>query len=332
VTEGSSDIAIPVVLMGLGAVGQAIARAALEKPELSVVAAVDPSHAGKQLGAVLGGPAPRLTITDDPGRAFQAAKGGVVLHATGSRFRAVLPQIERSVEHGLCVVSTCEELAYPWWSDPDAADALARRCEEHDVAVVGTGVNPGFVLDRLPAMLAQVAGPVRRVRARRVVDASNRRPGLQRKIGMGLTPEAWAAAAERGEIGHVGLAESALLVADACGLDVEELELEEELQELLAEEDVPGDAPVPAGAVAGVEQTVRGYVDGVERVGLDLRIYAGAEDPHGEIEITGPVPLNVTIRGGLSGEETTAWAVVNAAPAIRRMRGLVTVLELPAGG
>ncbi len=331
-TEGSSDIPIPVVLMGLGAVGQAIARAALERPDLEVVAAIDPAHAGKALDAVLGRPAPRITVTDAAKRALQAARGGVVLHATGSRFRTILPQLQQAVDQGLYVVSTCEELAYPWWSDPDAADALARRCEEHEVAVVGTGVNPGFVLDRLPALLAQVTGPVRRVRARRVIDASTRRPALQRKVGMGLTPDAWAEAVERGEIGHVGLAESALLVADACGLDVEELELEEELQELLAEEDVPGAAPVRAGSVAGIEQSVRGYVDGVERVGLDLRIYAGADAPQDEIEITGAVPLHVTIHGGVSGEDATAWAVVSAAPTIRRMQGLVTVLELPAGG
>jgi hypothetical protein len=332
VTEGSSEIGIPVVLMGLGPVGQAIARAAVDKPELRVVAAVDPAHAGKALGAVLGRSAPRVTVTDDPRRALQAAAGGVVLHATGSRFRAILPQVEQAVDAGLCVVSTCEELAYPWWSDPDAADALARRCDAQDVAVVGAGVNPGFVLDRLPALLAQVSGPVRRVRARRVVDAFTRRASLQRKIGMGLAADAWTKAAERGEIGHVGLAESALLVADACGIDVEELELEEELQELVAEEDVPGERSVRAGTIAGIEQTVRGYVDGVERVALELRIYAGAEDPHDDVEITGPVPLKLTIHGGVPGEDATAWSVVNAAPAIRRMHGLVTVLELPAGG
>jgi 4-hydroxy-tetrahydrodipicolinate reductase len=332
VTEGSSDIAIPVVLMGLGSVGQAIARAAVEKPELVVVGAVDPAHAGKLLGTVLGTPAPRITVMDDPRRLFQAAAGGVVLHATGSRFSEVLPQLEQAVDAGLCVVSTCEELAYPWWSEPEAADTFARRCDAHDVAVVGTGVNPGFVLDRLPAVLAQVCGPVRRVRARRLVNASTRRASLQRKIGMGLAADAWAQAAERGEIGHVGLVESALLVADACGIDVEELELEEELQELVAEEDVPGERPVRAGSIAGLEQTVRGYVDGVERVALELRIYAGAEDPHDDVEITGPVPLKLTIHGGVPGEEATAWSVVNAAPAIRRMHGLVTVLELPAGG
>lgn len=330
-TEGSSEIPIPIVLVGLGDVGQAIARAALEKPELNVVAAIDPAHAGKLLGDVIRHPAPKLTVATEPSRAFAAARRGVVLHATGSRLREVLPQVRSAVDAGLCVVSTCEELAYPWWNDPEGADALADRCDANDVAVVGTGVNPGFVLDRLPAMLAQLVGPVRRVRARRVVDASSRRPALQRKIGIGMSPDEFQAAYGRGEVGHVGLAESALLIADACGLDVEEVDIEDEVQELVADEDVASATPVRAGQVAGVEQSVRAFVDGVERVSLALRIHAGAEDAHDEVEVTGRFPLKLTVHGGVPGDEATAWAVVNAAPAVKRMHGLVTVLELPAG-
>ena len=330
-TEGPSDFPIPVVLMGLGHMGRGIARAALDRPDLEVVAAVDPAHAGRHLDEVLGSPAPHLPIVAAPDAAFAVARGGVVLHATGSRLKTVLPQVERAARAGLSVVSTCEELAYPWWADAEAAERLADVCEAHEVAVVGAGVNPGFVLDRLPAFLAQVTGPVRRVRARRVQDAARRRIALQRKIGAGLTVGEFEAAEARGEVGHVGLAESALLVAEGCGFDPEAIELDEEISALVAEEDLDAPVPVRAGQVAGVQQTARAYVDGVERVLLELVIQSGAEDPRDEVEIEASVPIKVTIDGGLPGEEATAWAVVNAVPAITRLRGLVTVLELPAG-
>ena len=332
-TEGSSDVPIPVVLMGLGDIGQAIARAALERPDLEVVGAVDPAHAGRRLDQLLGQQAPDLTVLAEPERAFGRARGGVVLHATGSRFRTVLPQLEAAVRAGLHVVSTCEELAYPFEeTHGDEAERLAELCEAHAVAVVGTGVNPGFALDRLPALLMQVTSPARHVRARRVLDASRRRPGLQRRVGAGLSEPEFDAAWSRGEVGHVGLAESAWLVADACGFEPELVEVDEDLEALLAGEDRPDEPfPVRAGQVVGFEQVARAFVDGTERVRLELVVQFGAEDPRDEVEIDASPRVKVSIEGGLPGDEATAWAVVNAAPAVLQRQGLITVLELPAG-
>ncbi len=330
-TEGSTDTPIPVVVMGLGFVGQAIARAALESPELSVVAAVDPAHSGERLHAVLGTRGPDLPILAEPGKAFALARGGVVLHATGSSFEQVLPEVRAAVRAGLSVVSTCEELAYPWYAQPGLADELADLCDANDVAVVGTGVNPGFVLDRLPAFLLHVTGAVRGVRAVRVQDATPRRPALHRKIGAGLAVDEFWAAARRHDVGHVGLAESALLVADGCGFDLDDVDVEEELEPVVAERDLRPPLPIEAGRVAGIRQSARAFVGGTERVRLDLEVYAGASDPHDEVRIDASVPLSLRVDGGIPGDDATAWAVVHAAPAITRMHGLLTVLELPAG-
>lgn len=325
--EGSNGIA--VVVMGLGHIGRLVARAALEKPELRIVAALDPAHAGKRLDEVLAAPAPDITVTAEPAEAFALARGGVVLQATESSFEAVLPTIEQAVGAGLSVVSTCEELAYPWLRFEERADALDDLCASKDVAVLGVGVNPGFALDRLPAFLSQVAGPVRHVRALRVQDAARRREGLQRKIGAGLTEEAFHAAADRGELGHVGLSESAMLAALGCGFEIDEVE--EELVPLVAEEDLDGAVPVRTGRVAGLHQTARGFADGAERVRLELVLALAAENPRDEVELEARPPVRVTVPGGIPGDDATAWAVVNAVPAITGMRGLVTVLDMPAG-
>jgi 4-hydroxy-tetrahydrodipicolinate reductase len=327
VAEGSNGI--PVVIMGLGHIGQLIARAALEKPELRLVATLDPAHAGRRLDEVLSAHAPELRVLADASEAFKLARGGVVLHATSSSFESVVPQLERAVRSGLSVVSTCEELAYPWLRHEERADALDELCASKDVAVLGVGVNPGFALDRLPAFLSQVTGPVRHIRALRVQDARHRRVALQRKIGAGLTEDAFHAAADRGDLGHMGLSESAMLAALGCGFEIDEVE--EEVVPLIADEVLEGAVRVRPGEVAGLHQTARGFSDGAERVRLELVIALGAEHPRDEVELEARPPVRLTLQGGLPGDDATAWAVVNAAPAVAAMRGLVTVLDLPAG-
>ncbi|MFL5298778.1 MAG: dihydrodipicolinate reductase [Anaeromyxobacteraceae bacterium] len=321
--------AIPVVLQGLGPIGQAIGRAVLERPDLRIAAAVDPAHAGKSLAELLGPTAPPITIAADVAKAYAAARGGAVLHATSSSFEAVLPQLQRAVDAKLAVISTCEELAWPWLRAPEAADALDARAEAKDVAVLGVGVNPGFVLDRLPVFLAQVTGAVRHVRALRVVDAAARREGLRRKVGFGLDEDAFLAAADDGKVGHVGLAESAALVAAGCGFEIDEYE--DEIEPVVADEDFAGPPAVRRGQVVGARQVVRGFAEGAERVRLELEISVHADDPRDEVELDAQPPVRAVVKGGIAGDLAAAWAVVNAVPAVLEMRGLVTVLDLPAG-
>src|SRR5512138_2443359 len=318
---------IPVVVMGLGEVGRAISIAALSRPSFRLVGAVDPSPrlAGRALSDVLGVPAPPLTVAPTAVEALRAARGGVVLHATGSSFDQVLPQLEAAVRAGVSVVSTCEELAWPWLRFEEAAERLDRLCEENGVAVVGTGVNPGFVLDRLPAFLSQVTGPVRHVRAVRVVDTARARPALVAKSGAGLDEETFHARADSGEIGHVGLAESAALAAAGCGLEVDEVD--EEIVPLVAEEETRGRVTIPRGRVAGLQHVARGFFEEREIVRLELTFAAGATDPHDEVELDADPPVRILIPGGLAGVAATANAVVNAAAAVAERKGLITVLD-----
>jgi 4-hydroxy-tetrahydrodipicolinate reductase len=324
---------IPVVLTGLGEIGQAIARAAIARPDLRIVAVVDPhpSFVGRPLADVLGTAAPALTIAEDLAEVASAARGGVVLQATRSRFDDVLPDLQEAVGAGLHVVSTCEELAWPWLRHEEEAAALDRLCHERNVAVLGTGVNPGFVLDRLPAVLSQVTGPVRHVRGVRVVDVARRRAALQRKVGVGLDERAFHDAAERGAIGHVGLAESAALVAEGC-VGLEEYEVDEDIVPLVAEEDAVGAVPVRAGQVAGLHHEARVFAeDGREVVRLELTIALGAEDPRDEVALDADPPVRIVVPGGIFGDTATAHAAVNAVVAVVELRGIVSVLDLPAG-
>ena len=319
---------IPVVVAGLGEVGRAIVRAVLSSADLTLVGVVDPAFATQKVDAIVGIPT-GLDVDADLSRCLRGAGGGVLLLATSSRFLEVLPTIEQAVRAGLSVVSTCEELAYPWLAHEEEADALDALCERNDVAVIAAGVNPGLALDRLPALLSQGTGAVRRLEARRVVDLSSRREALWRKAGVGLTPEEFRRAVEADAIGHVGLAESATLAGLGCGLDLDELE--EEAEPVLASRDLAGPVPVRTGGIAGIRQVARGWQEGREVVRLEVVLAAGAEDPRDEVRIEADPPLRLVIPGGFPGEASTAWSVVHAAAAIPLLQGLVTVLDLPPG-
>src|SRR3954467_7912751 len=149
--------------MGLGAIGRLIARAALAKPELEIVAALDldESRVGKKLGDVIDAPAPDIVITSDANLALARGKGGILFHSTGSRLDRVEGELAQGLTAGLSVVSTCEELSYPWLRNPEIAERLDRITEQRKVSLLGTGVNPGFVLDRL-ARAPGMAGGARR--------------------------------------------------------------------------------------------------------------------------------------------------------------------------
>ena len=324
---------VPVVVMGLGFIGREIVRAVRGSPELQLVAAVDsnPQMIGKGLGELVGDPTLKMPVTGQLEQALRSCRGGVLLHATGSRLPQVMDQLLSGVRAGFSVVSTCEELAFPYLKYPKLAEKLDEAAENAGVCVLGIGVNPGYVLDRLVATGAQVCGEVRRIEARRVVDARTRREALQRKVGAGLSEKEFSLLVEKEQIGHVGLAESAALCALGSGISCDQFE--EEIEPVLAREDIQGGAfPVLKGRVAGISQTAVGYDDGRERVRLELTIAVGAQDPGDRILIEGDPPLEIEIKGGVAGDRATAHLVVNAAPRVTAAEaGLLTVLELPAG-
>lgn len=318
---------VPVAVAGLGEIGSAIIRAALSSPEVELVGAVDPDPkwSGRKLSDAIPG-APAVAISQRLSEAFGGERGGVLLQATSSRLPAVVEQLREAMRAGWSVVSTCEELAFPHLRHPELSDALDSEAKAAKVSVLGTGVNPGFVLDRLVAVAGAAVGPVRHVTATRVVDLSTRREALRRKVGLGLSEEAFLQGVDEEKLGHVGLLESCALAALGVGLDCDDFE--EEIGPVLADEDAEG---LSKGQVAGLHQVARALEDGVERVRLELTMAWGAEAGDA-IELEADPPVRLEIPGGIAGDSATANLVVNAAPRVAASEpGLLTVLELPAG-
>lgn len=305
---------------GLGAIGLAVLKLAASKERVRPVAAVDiaPDVVGRDAGEAAGlGRKLGLTVSNDAAAAL-AADADAVIHCTGSYLDAVQPQLLAAVRAGKNVVSTCEELSYPWDRHPALAADLDREAKAHGVTVLGTGVNPGFVMDTLALALSGVCQEIAHVTAVRIVDVSKRRIQLQRKVGAGISLDEFQRRVAARTLRHVGLEESARLIAAGLGWKVERAE--ETIEPVVARD----------GTAAGVHQTARAWVDGREVISLDLTMEMGASDPRDEIIIDGRPPVSVLVRGGIQGDLATAAIAINAIPiAVDAAPGLATMATLP---
>ena len=323
---------IRVVQMGVGAIGREVCRLVLERLSLNLVGAIDtdPDLAGQSLGEILGVEEPHgITISSSAEEVLESTDPDVVVHTTMSRLPDVVRQIELAAMHGANVVTSTEEMVFPRFKHPGEAGELEVLALDNNVAILGTGVNPGFVLDTLAVASTAVCRRVDRVEAQRIVDASTRRQPLQRKIGAGLSVEEFGSLVEQGKIGHVGLSESVGLIAYGLGLRWEAID--EKTEPVVAERALRTDFfDIAPGQVAGVRNTAWATAAGGECVRLELQMYIGAPDPLDEVKIYGEPNLTLQIPGGTPGDLATTAILVNAIPAIADAPpGLLTMLDIP---
>ena len=320
-----------MIQYGVGPIGAGIVRLMLQKPEIQIVGAIDsdPQKAGKDLGRIVGAERDLGVIIAGEARDVLRAGAHVVVHTTSSYLTQVTDQLLACLQAGSHVVSTCEELAYPFRKHGDLSQKLDRAAREHRVALLGTGVNPGFAMDKLVLTLSTACQEVRRVTVRRVVDASRRRLPLQKKVGAGMSVEEFQAQVQAGVIKHHGLPESAGMIADSLGLRVDTIE--EAIEPVVAQETVRSEfLEVAPGRVKGVRQVARGLGAGQENVRLELEMYLGAPEPVDTIELSGVPDLKLAIPGGIHGDLATAAIAVNCIPALLEAKpGLLTSRDIP---
>jgi hypothetical protein len=323
---------IRAVQYGVGPIGAAIVRLMREKESIEIVGAIDsdPAKAGHDLGDVVGGTdAPWGIQISDDAEAMLAKSPDVVIHSTSSYLPDVMDQLLACLAAECCVVSTCEELSYPFRKHPELSAKLDEEAKAWGVAVIGTGINPGFVMDKLLITLSAASQAVEFARAVRIVDASKRRLPLQKKVGAGMTELEFRAQVTAGIIKHHGLPESVAMVSDALGLGVDDIS--ETIEPVIAREPVKTPfLEVAPGQVAGVHQIARGFAGSKEKIFMELQMFVGATDPGDTVEITGNPNLTLTIPGGAHGDIATASVVVNCIPAIlAASAGLRTSRDLP---
>ena len=323
---------IRVIQYGIGPIGASIVRLMRQKNSLEIVGAIDTDakKVGRDLGEVVGASdAPWGVLVSADAASVLAKPADVVVHSTSSYLTSVMDQLLACLGAGLCIVSTCEELAYPFRKHPQLSKTLDEAAKEEGVALLGTGVNPGFVMDKLPLTLSAVLQWVDWVSAVRIVDASKRRLPLQKKIGAGMTPDEFRAQVGAGVIKHHGLPESIAMVADGLGFSLDDIS--ETIEPMIAEEVIKTEfLEVEPGQVAGVHQVGRGTAAGQEKIFMELKMYVGAKNPADTVVLKGDPNLTLTIPGGTHGDVATAAVVVNAIPSILAANaGLRTSRDLP---
>jgi len=321
-----------LIVIGFGPLGQRVVRYALQRKsvEIAGVVDIDPAKIGKDVGTLSGRRKIGTPVSMSLADALKRRRADVALLTTVSSLKKLEPQVVEAARNRLDVVSTCEELSFPWRTAPTIAARLDRTCRRYGVTCLGTGVNPGFLMDFLPVILTAVNQRVRKVTVQRIQDASTRRVPFQQKIGAGLTRAEFRKKAAMGRLRHVGLPESVHMIAHALGWRL--TKVTESLKPVIARRPIlSGYRPIEPGMASGVDQSGRGYVG--NRVAITLRFRAAVGEPksYDRIEIRGEPDIVSTIEGGVNGDVATCAIVLNAVRSVKAADpGLKTMLDVPA--
>lgn len=325
---------VKIVLYGVGAMGTRITKFLLKKKGVEIVGAidVDKEKVGKDLGDVLDiGKRLGITVSNNPDNVLSKANADVVIHSTTSFLKQTYPQIAAAIKHGANVISTCEELSYPYATEPEIAEKLDKLAREHSVTVLGTGINPGFLMDTLVITLTSVCQEIEQIKATRIMNAATRRAPFQKKIGAGLTINEFKERIEKKTItGHVGLTQSIAMIANALKWKLDKIEVDP-VEPVIAETQVESEAvKVEPGQVAGLRQYARGIKEEKELISLDFQAYIGAKEEYDAITIKGVPNVHEKIAPCIHGDSGTVAIIVNSIPKVMNAApGLVTMKDLP---
>jgi 4-hydroxy-tetrahydrodipicolinate reductase len=318
--------------------GCGIARLLLEKPGLMLVGAYArrTERSGLDLGTGIGLDRELgIQISGDLAAMIRQSRPRVAIHATCSRLADAWGEIAMLMRSGVNVISIAEEMSYPAASSQTTAEELHRLALEHGVAVLGTGINPGFVLDLLVITLTGVCANVESITARRINDLSPYGPLVLRTQGIGLTPAEFQKGLEDGRVvGHLGFMQSMHMIAHSLGWEIERIEEHREPIIARVRRETPF-AQVEPGQVAGCLHTATAYCAGKPVITL---IHPQQVHPHLEgvktgdrIEITGTPNVSLAGSPEIPGGLGTAALAVNMIPRVLSAPpGLYSMADLPA--
>lgn len=325
---------VKVVHWGLGAMGGGMAKLLDTKTGVESVGAIDadPNKQGKTMAQLLGVKS-QAVVSNDPGQIL-AKDADVVLIATGSFTKEVYPQLVQAIEAKKNVICIAEEMAFPRQQEPELAEKIDKLARENNVTVLGTGINPGFVLDLLIVAMTGVCFNVTEIKASRINDLSPFGPTVMKTQGVGTTPKDFAAGVEAGTIvGHVGFPESMAMIASALGWELDEIKQTKEPIIAKKYRETPH-VKVEPGMVAGCRHIAYGIKDGKTLITL---VHPQQVRPENEgvetgdfIEIHGEPNIDLKIQPEVPGGIGTIALAVNSIPnVINSKAGLKNMTQLP---
>ena len=323
-----------VAVVGLGATGLAIVEALVGRTDCELVGAADvrPDLAGARLDALVAGAQSVEVVASTDA----LPRTDVAVVATSSWLAGIEPVLVALLERGSNVVSICEELRDPELAHPEIVARLDAVATEHGVSVLGTGCNPGMLMDTLPLVLSGLTTAVERVSVRRTADMS-RYGAILQKFGLGLTTDEFDVRREAGDVmGHVGFDQSIAALARGLEWTLDRIEVDAVERDLVTDADRKGEhVTVPAGTVASVVHRARGVRGGAPVVELETRF--GIFQPDDDIArgdtltIVGrEQTIEVHAPGGYESFLSTVAMAANAVSAVAEAEpGFRTLLDLP---
>jgi len=327
---GRGSNPIGVIQIGLGPIGIRMVKDICTRKGVQITGAIDidPQKVGRDIADVCGLPSATGITVSRPSE-LRNIPGDVCIVTTVSSLDRLYPVIEQCITCGKHVVSSCEELSFPFASHPGLSAKIDALAKKHNVAVLGTGINPGFLMDMLPVLMSGLCRDVKSVRVERHQDSRIRRLPFQQKIGAGLDMDQWVILRDKGKIRHVGFSQSIHMIARALGWKLDGTD--ETIEPVVATHDVSSPLlKVPAGKCCGVKQTAHGYMNGKAVITLELCANNGLEHPHDTVILEGTPNVRSSIGGGVHGDISTSAIIINCVQSIVNAEpGLRTMVEIP---
>ncbi|MFX1518031.1 MAG: Gfo/Idh/MocA family oxidoreductase [Promethearchaeota archaeon] len=323
-----------VIQVGLGSMGKRITQLLIERENIDVIGAVDiaPNLRGKSLSEVLDlKDASQVRITSDFEKLVTEKQADVVIISTSSALEKIAPLIIEAIKAGMNVISICEELSYPFVYHSDLSNEIDRLAKAHNVSVVGTGINPGYLMDLLPIVLTAPCQTVQKITITRMMNSAKRRRPFQEKIGTGLSTEEFRQKIDEEVItGHVGLTQSIQMILSALGMTSDEI-IEYPPNAVLTEKEITTSyCTIPKGLVCGLQSKAVARKNNEDLITLDFIAYAGDHEEYDSVVIEGIPRITQKIEGGVHGDLGTAAMVVNVVPiVISANPGLHTMKDIP---
>ncbi|RKD34634.1 2,4-diaminopentanoate dehydrogenase [Thermohalobacter berrensis] len=330
---------VKVIIWGFGAMGSGMAKMLLKKKGVEIVGVCDrnKNRVDKSMYEVLGiekEDRPEVIIKKNIEDVVKEGCADVVLLATDSFTKNAFDKIKFCLENKINVISTAEEMAYPQAQSPELAEKMDKIAKENGVSVLGTGINPGFVLDYLILALTGTCESVESIKAARINDLSPFGRAVMEEQGVGITEEEFEERVEKDDLaGHVGFPESIKMIADGIGWEIDKIEQTKDpiVSQTYRKTQY---AEVEPGNLAGIRQRGYGYVDGKVLIEMDhpqqiLPEKEGVETGD-YITIKGIPNINLQIKPEIPGGIGTIAMCVNMIPhVINAKPGLKTMLDLP---
>jgi hypothetical protein len=318
------------VQFGMGPIGAQAARYLMERENVEIEAAIDidPDKVGRDVGEFMQAGKPvGVKVSADAEHVLANSEADVVILSTLSSFAQLEEQILLCIKHKKNIVSSCEEMAYPWDEDYSRAKRIDDAAKAAGVSILSNGVNPGFAMDALPIFLTSVCQKVDSIRVERHQDASIRRLPFQQKIGAGLSLQEFQKKVNEKIIRHVGFTESVQMIAKALGWELDRVE--DIVKPAIAEDNLESQhLKVTKGDASGILQTATGYMNGKPVITIELQAYLGHKAPKDSVEINGDAHIYSEVKGGFNGDTATCAMIANSVPvALRAEPGLKTMLD-----